>query len=151
MTTDVPASGYRERLVPGPGLFLVTLLVIPAVALVLLPINGAIAVPVAIAVYAVVAITLLLLSPTVRVEGGRLAAGRAEIPVEQLGAVELLGAARLREAIGPGLDARSYLVVRGWIHRGVRIANVDPEDPAPAWIITTRHPQRLAAAIEAAR
>jgi hypothetical protein len=42
-------------------------------------------------------------------------------------------------------------VVRGWIHRGVRIDNIDPADPAPFWIITTRHPQKLAEAIEAAK
>jgi hypothetical protein len=57
----------------------------------------------------------------------------------------------MRAAIGPGVDARSYLVVRGWIHRGVRIDNIDPADPAPFWIITTRHPQKLAEAIEAAK
>ncbi len=151
MTNDVSARAYRERLVPGPGLFLAVLLVVPGVALVLTPINASIALPVAIIVYAIIAATLLLFSPSIRVESGRLFAGRAAIPVGELGEIELLGAEQLRQAIGPGLDARSYLLVRGWIHRGVRIENVDPADPAPAWILTTRHPQKLAEAIEGAR
>lgn len=145
------ARGYRERLIPGPGLFIACLLLLPAVSLVLWPINAAIAIPTAVVVYAIVAITLFLFAPLVEVRDGRLIAGRAAIPVDQLGEVELLGAEALRAAIGPGIDARSYLLVRGWIHRGVRIADIDPADPAPYWIITTRHPQRLADAIAAAR
>ncbi|UOQ58616.1 DUF3093 domain-containing protein [Leucobacter allii] len=148
---DQTARRYRERLVPGPGIFIATLLLIPAVTLVLFAIEASIALPTGIVVYLITAVTLLLLSPTVSVEGGRLVAGRAAIPVSQLGRIELLGAAELRRAIGPGLDARSYLLVRGWIHRGVSIENIDPADPAPQWIITTRHPQKLAEAIEAAR
>lgn len=150
-TTQESTTDYRERLVPGPGLFLAVLLVVPAVSLVLTPVNAPIAVPTAVIVYVLCAVLLFTLSPTVRLAGGVLEAGRARIPVSQLGEIELLGAEALRQAIGPGLDARSYLLVRGWIHRGVRIANIDPADPAPYWIITTRHPRRLADAIEASR
>lgn len=151
MNSASDTAHYRERLVPGLGLFLALLLIVPAVSLVLLPVNSAIALPTAIVVYLIAAITLLLLSPTVRVAGGRLFAGRAQIPVAQLGRADLLGADALRAAIGPGLDARSYLLVRGWIHSGVRIENIDPADPAPQWIITSRRPQALADAIEAAK
>ena len=161
MTSDVPASpaapaspapqSYRERLIPGPGMFLALLLLLPAVALVFTPINASIAIPAGIIVYLIAAVTLLLLAPTIRVVGDRLIAGHAEIPVAQLGEIELLGAEGLRAAIGPGLDARSYLLVRGWIHRGVRITNIDPADPAPYWILTTRHPQKLATVIRAAQ
>ncbi|RGE19638.1 DUF3093 domain-containing protein [Leucobacter sp. wl10] len=148
---DVSTRTYRERLIPGIGLFIALLLLIPAVALVLTPLNATIALPTGIIVYLIAAVTLLLLSPTVMVVGGRLIADRATIPADQLGEIELLGAEGLRAAIGPGIDARSYLLVRGWIHSALRIENIDPADPAPVWIITTRHPQRLAEAIEAAR
>lgn len=151
MTTDVATLPYRERLIPGPGLFIALLLVIPGVSLVMLPIASQLAVPVAVTIYVLLAGTFLLLSPSLRVENGRLTAARAEIPVDQLGSIELLGAEALRLAIGPGLDARSFLLVRGWIKRGVRIENIDPADPAPQWILTTRHPEKLARAIEAAR
>lgn len=151
MNSAAPAPSYRERLFPGIGLFTAVLLLAPAVALVTLPIAANAAVPAGVVAYLLVAVTLLLLSPTVRVADGVLVAGRAQIPVDQLGEIELLGAEGLRAALGPSLDARSYLLVRGWIHRGVRIANIDPADPAPYWIITTRRPQALADAVEAAR
>lgn len=142
---------YRERLVPGPGLFLALLLVVPAVALVLTPVQANIAWPTGVAVYITSVVTLVLLAPVVTVSGGTLTAGHASIPASQLGSAEALGADALRSAIGPGLDARSYLLVRGWIHRGVRLENIDPADPAPHWIITTRHPKKLIEAIAAAK
>lgn len=152
MTTDLPSAQtsptYRERLVPGPGIFIAVLLVVPAVALVMTPIDRALAWPLAVTIYVIIALTMLLLSPKITVENGTLTAGHASIPASQLGAAEALGADGLRAAIGPGLDARSYLLVRGWIHRGVRIENIDANDPAPYWIMTTRHPERLINAIQ---
>lgn len=132
-------------------MFIALLLVVPAVALVLTPISAGNAIPIAVTTYVLLAAMSLLMSPSIRVENGVLSAGRAEIPVSQLGKVELLGADALRAAIGPGLDARSFLLVRGWIHRGVKIENIDPADPAPQWILTTRHPEKLAIAIEGAQ
>jgi len=41
--------------------------------------------------------------------------------------------------------------VRGFIHRGLRIELIDSEDPTPYWVVTSRNPQRFAAAIEAAK
>lgn len=155
MTSDSSATAqqatYRERLVPGPGLFVALLLVVPAVALVLTPINADIAWYVGSAVYLILIVTFLLVAATVTVKDNILTAGHASIPVDMLGEAEALGTDALRAAIGPGLDARSYLLVRGWIHRGVRLENIDPADPAPYWIITTRHPQQLIEAINAAR
>lgn len=155
MTSDSAAAPqhntYRERLVPGPGMFVALILAVPAVALVLTPIQADIAWPVGVAVYLIAAVTLLLLSPVVTVAGATLTAGHASIPVSQLGEAEALGAEGLRVAIGPGLDARTFMLVRGWIHRGVRIENIDASDPAPHWIITTRHPQKLIDTVQAAK
>lgn len=142
---------YRERLLPGFGILTACLLFIPATALVLTPVNSEIAWPVAIALYLIIAIALVLMSPVVRVEDGKLYAGRATISIQELGDIELLGADALRELIGAKSDARNYLVVRGWIHRGVRIEISDPADPTPNWIITSRKPVALADAIQSAR
>lgn len=141
---------YRERLWPSAVMFIITaVFLIPAVTLVLTPIDAAIALPGAIIVYAIVFAILASLSPTVRVENGTLTAGRAHIPVSLLGEPELIGREELRRAIGIDLDARAHLVVRGWIREGLRIPNLDAQDPAPYWIITSRKPQALAAALRA--
>jgi hypothetical protein len=145
------SAAYRERLWPTPWLYVALLLIVPAVALVVTPMNQALALPLAIVLYALVAGWFTLVSPSVIVEGGVLTAGRASIPAGLLGAAEPLDADELRSAIGPRLDARAHLLVRGYIHRGVRVEVDDPDDPTPYWVITTRRPQTLVAAIEAAR
>lgn len=151
MTLEASTHNYRERLIPGPGLFLALLMLVPGITLVMTPINPQLALPLGVGIYVLIAASFLLLSPSLYVHNGRLIAGRAEIAVEHLGEIELLGADGLRRAIGPGVDARSFLLLRGWIHRGVRVEIVDPADPVPQWILTTRHPEKLATAITAAK
>lgn len=151
MPTPSDPTAFRERLAPGPWMFVTLLLLIPAVMLVMTPLNQPLAIPVAVILYAIIAASLMLLAPVVTVNGGTLTAGHARIPADQLGEIEILDADALRQAIGPGLDARAFLMVRGYIHSAVRVAVTDPADPAPYWVITTRKPQTLSAAITAAR
>lgn len=147
MTAPTTAAQYRERLLPGIGFFVAWLLIIPAVALIMIPINKQIAIPLAVVLYVVIAIIFIALSPILEVKEGVLRAGRAEIPVELIGKIELLGSEALRLAIGPEADARNFLVVRGWIHLGVKLEIVDEQDPTPNWILTSRKPLSLAKAL----
>ena len=50
---------------------------------------------------------------------------------------------------GQDADARAFLVLRPYLKRAVKVAIEDPGDPAPYWLIATRDPERLAAAITA--
>lgn len=149
--TKASSSNYRERLWPSPGLLIALLLLLPAVYMVITPISRAMALPLAIIVYVVISGSLVLMSPTVQVSGGVLSAGSARIPASALGEIELLDDAALRRTIGPGADARAYLLVRGFIHRGLRIEVIDANDPTPYWVLTSRKPQRFAAALESAK
>ena len=90
-------------------------------------------------------------TPRVAVVDGALIAGRARIPVHLLGRAAALDRAGVREAMGPGLDARAYVCLRAWVGRAVRVDVVDEQDPTPYWVVSTRHPQQLLAAIEQAR
>ncbi|MDI6024309.1 DUF3093 domain-containing protein [Leucobacter sp. UT-8R-CII-1-4] len=148
--SKLSSSNYRERLWPSPGLMIALLLLLPAVYMVITPIQASLAIPIAIGVYLLIAGSLVLMSPVVQISDGVFSAGSAKIPVSALGEVELLDDAGLRRAIGPGADARAYLLVRGFIHRGIRVEVTDEADPTPYWILTTRRPQQLAAAIKQA-
>ncbi len=86
----------------------------------------------------------------VRVAGGRLEAGGRSIPVASLGAVQPLDAAATRRRLGREADPRAVVVQRFWV-RTALLAPVEGAGPAPYWLVSTRHPQRLAAAITAAR
>jgi len=83
----------------------------------------------------------------VTVHDGVLTAGRARISVEHVGAVEALDADATHRLAGRDADARAYLLLRPYLRRAVRIAILDPADPTPYWLVSTRRPVRLAAAL----
>jgi hypothetical protein len=80
-----------------------------------------------------------------------LRAGRARIDVHLTGMAEALHGEEARTARGTGLDARAWTVLRPWVDGVLRVRLLDPADPAPYWLVSTRHPEELAAALERAR
>jgi hypothetical protein len=116
-----------------------------------------VALPVAVAWTATGVLTLgvvaLLLgygAAKVRVEGGVLYAGRAHIPVTMLAAPTPLDREATRLLAGRDANARAYLLIRPYLKRAVRVEVMDPGDPAPYWLVSTRRPEELAGAIAAA-
>lgn len=88
-------------------------------------------------------------SASVVVGDGRLRAGRAHIEARFLGAVSALDAEQTRRAAGVEADARAYLLLRPYLKRAVKVEITDPADPTPYWLVSTRHPDRLASALAA--
>jgi Protein of unknown function (DUF3093) len=143
--------GYRERLVPGPGTIAACLLLLPAVLLVLLPFSRVGGVTAAVLLTAATIAGLAAGAPVVAIEDGMLRAGRARIDVRLTGPAEALHGDDARTARGTGLDARAWTVLRAWVDGVVRVPLQDPADPAPYWLVSSRHPEELAAALERAR
>jgi hypothetical protein len=88
-------------------------------------------------------------SPHVSVRDGWFRAGRARIEAVHLGAVAALDAEETRRVAGPEADARAYLLLRPYLKRAVRVEITDPADPAPYWLVSSRHPDELARAVRA--
>jgi len=95
------------------------------------------------------AIILVVLAPRVEVRDGVFRAGGAHIPVDLLGPAVTLDADATRAELGPRLDARAHVCLRGWIHSAVRVEVDDPQDPTPYWVVSTRRPEALVAALHA--
>ena len=101
----------------------------------------------------VVALGLLVLGFTsygaarVAVEDGWFRAGRARIAVHHVGAVEALDAEETRRTAGVDADARAYLLLRPYLKRAVKVEITDPADPAPYWLVSTRHADALVRAL----
>lgn len=89
-------------------------------------------------------------SARVEVGGGVLQAGTARIPLALLGTAEALDKDATRRVHGVEADARAFLVTRPYISRAVKVVVADPADPTPYWLISSRHPRQLAAALSAA-
>jgi hypothetical protein len=141
---------YRERLWPAPWLFISTALVIPATLLVFVPINLGVGIVVAIVLYAGCCVALLLGSPTIEVTDSEFHAGRARLP---LSAVGVASAHSGEEAVlerGQRLDARAWLLLRGWVQPVVRVEVRDDDDPTPYWVVSSRHPEAVVEALEKA-
>jgi hypothetical protein len=83
----------------------------------------------------------------VEVRDGMLLAGQATIPLALVGTAEPLDKDATRRVHGVDADARAYLVTRPYISRSVKVTVDDAADPTPYWLISSRHPRRLAAAL----
>lgn len=141
---------FRERLVPGVGTLLAVCLLAPATLLIFLPISVPIGVVAAIVLTAAAIAALVLSAPVIRIERGVLHAGRARIEVGFTGTPETFRGADAVRARGVDLDARAWTLLRGWVDPVVRIPIRDADDPAPYWVISTRRPAALSAALDAA-
>ncbi len=142
---------YRERLSPSLWLLVTVAVAGPMVSLIFIPVGSTFALVVGALVSAVLVVALMTLAPVVAVEGSVLRAGRAHIDVRHLGEPVALDGDEARHARGPALPARGWHLIRGGIDGIVVVPDVDPDDPVDTWTISSRTPDRLAAAIRAAR
>ncbi|BBC32326.1 putative secreted protein [Streptomyces graminofaciens] len=149
---QLSASPYEERLTAPRTWWLVCFLVGVSMALILLPFGtlpllaglagGTAAAAVAASSYG---------SVRIRVVGDALVAGEAKIPVSALGEPEILVPEEARAWRTYKADARAFMLLRAYIPTAIRIPVTDPADPTPYLYLSTREPERLAAALEAAR
>jgi hypothetical protein len=149
---QLSASPYEERLTAPRSWWFLSLMVGVAMALVLLPLGtlpllgGLVG---GTAASAVVASSYG--SPRIRVVGDSLIAGEARIPVSALGEAEVLNAEDARAWRTYKADVRAFMLLRAYIPTALKVEVTDPSDPTPYLYLSTREPERLAAALKAAR
>lgn len=149
---QLPAQPYEERLTVPCSWWLISFLIGVSCALILLPfgvlpmLGGLVG---GTAVAAVVASSYG--SVRIRVVGGFLVAGEAKVPVTALGRAEVLDPEEARAWRTYKADTRAFMLLRAYIPTALRVEVTDPEDPTPYLYLSTRHPQALREALEAAR
>jgi hypothetical protein len=84
----------------------------------------------------------------ISVDEQEIRVGRASIEHAYIATCRALDAEQTRRRTGVEADARAHLVLRPYIKTTVEITLDDPEDPVPYWLVSTRQPQRLAAALQ---
>jgi hypothetical protein len=80
-----------------------------------------------------------------------LTAGGLRLPAEFVGETEVLHREDYRRRLGVDADARAHLLTRPYLDRGVLVRVDDPADPTPYWLVSTRRPDALAAALDTHR
>ena len=111
---------------------------------------------VAIAVYAVTvggcaAALLIWGGSSVEVADGTLRAGKAVLPLQAAGEVTPLDEAQARAMRGPRADPAAFMLIRPYLKLAVYIEVSGRPVAPPYWLVGTRHPAELAAAIERSR
>ncbi|MDN3021351.1 DUF3093 domain-containing protein [Streptomyces sp. S.PB5] len=149
---QLSATPYEERLTAPRSWWLISCLVGLSFALILLPFGtlpllGGLAGGTAVAAVAASSYGSL----RIRVVGDSLIAGEAKIPVTALGDAEVLDAEEARAWRTYKADTRAFLLLRAYIPTALRVEVTDPADPTPYLYLSTREPERLAAAIKQAR
>lgn len=143
-------SPFDERLWPSPAAWLAVPALGVMLGIVLWPLGTTAGIAGGLAGLAAAGTAAVLSATRVRVAGGELHAGAAHVPVTLLRDPVALDADATREALGPGLDARAHVCLRGWVRTAVRVRLDDPADPTPYWVVSTRRPDDLVRALRAA-
>ena len=69
------------------------------------------------------------------------------MPFEAISRTAVVPATAKQAAMGRQLDPEAFVVHRGYIPTMVIVVLDDPLDPTPYWLISTRDPEGLAAAL----
>jgi Protein of unknown function (DUF3093) len=142
---------FRERLtVPAvwwilAGLFALSVLL--AVGAYLGPVWG---VGTTVATLLVAAALFASAAIVISVDSDQIRIGRASIEHAYIAGCRALEADETRRRAGVEADARAHMALRPYVKTAVEITLDDPDDPVPYWLVSTRHPHRLAAAMQEA-
>ncbi|GAA0036018.1 DUF3093 domain-containing protein [Brevibacterium metallidurans] len=146
-THTEPQVAYQEKVRPSVGAWVLVAIGAGSTALMVLPVwtLGAFVLPVI--TFALLGWWMRSLTVTIIVTAQRLYVGEAHIDRAFISAARALDTEAARTASGTGLDARAFLVTRPWVKTSVRIDIDDVNDPTPYWLVSSRHPRELAAAL----
>jgi hypothetical protein len=81
------------------------------------------------------------------VDAQAIRVGRAEIDHPYIAGSRALDGEATRRRAGVEADARAHLVLRPYVASAVEITLADPADPVPYWLVSSRRPTELAAAL----
>ena len=73
--------------------------------------------------------------------------GDAHLPVSVISRSAEVPRSAKSAALGRQLDPAAYVVHRAWVGPMVLVVLDDPDDPTPYWLISSRHPERVLAAL----
>lgn len=140
---------YRERVLPSVANLALPILLFPSVWAVMLPIDAPLAIPVAALLTISFVALIVLSSPVILVSDTQLSARGATINRDLLGKATVVPKNQQVNELGINLNARAWLSIQASVKGLVKVEIVDPNDPTPYWLISTRNPEKLRQLLEA--
>ena len=142
---------YRERLYPTVWVPASFFPLVPALILIAAPFNFWIGVGAAVVVYGAILIAAYSRTPIVVVTEDAFVYGSAMVESEYIGSISAYSGNAARLQRGVELDARAWTKFRAFMDGVVKVEIIDPNDPTPYWLVATRNPEKLAAALRKVR
>jgi hypothetical protein len=142
-------GSYREQLRVPASYWLLS---VPVIALLGAELFAGFSVLVAIIVYVAFVVVIggfLLAWSAARIEVSdtTLRAGGDSLPLSAIGEVIALDEKQAALMRGPRADPAAHLLLRPYLKRAVCLKLADPSSGVPYWLLATRRPDELAAAI----
>ena len=140
---------WKERLYPNVGVWIIVVGLAFVPAVIFAPIDTTIGVVSSVIALIILVVLLVTSTPTILVTRTVLRVGRAHIDRTYVGTAKAFTRDAATEQRGTALHGLTYLCIRGWIDAVVKIEITDPEDPAPYWLVSSRHPHEFAELLSA--
>jgi Protein of unknown function (DUF3093) len=146
-------GSYRERLLVPVSYWLLAIPVVVLLGSEAWFFVGGVFPPLFILLLAVIVAVFLVhwSGATVEVAGGVLRADGGTLALSEADEVIALDEKQAMALRGPRADPAARILLRPYLKRAVYVSLADPGEGVPYWLIATRHPEELAAAIELAR
>ncbi|WP_426999017.1 DUF3093 domain-containing protein [Pseudarthrobacter sp. N5] len=141
------AELFSEKLWPTIWIWVIAAGLAGAGILVFAPISMAAGYTAAAVLFAIMAVMLVLSTPTITVTAETLQVGRASIERRFVGAATSFRTKEASAERGTRLHGLAFLCIRGWIDPVVRIEITDPSDRTPYWLASSRRPEELVDAL----
>jgi hypothetical protein len=146
-------GSYRERLLVPVAYWLLAVPVVVLLGAEAWFLVGGFVPPLVIAVLGVIVATFLVhwSLATIEVSGGVLRADGATLALAEASEAIALDEKQATAMRGPRADPSAHILLRPYLKRAVYVGLASPAEGVPYWLVATRHPEKLAAAIEQAR
>lgn len=135
---------WKERLYPNVWVWIIVVGLAFVPAVIFAPIDMFIGIVASVIALIILVIMLFTSMPTILVTKTGLRVGPAHIDRTYIGTAEAFTREEATRQRGTALHGLTYLCIRGWIDAVVKIEITDSEDPAPYWLVSSRHPHELA-------
>jgi len=148
---SAPATTYTEKLWPAWWIWAVIIAGGGALALAFAPISVLWSSVVGAVFILIMTILTVMSIAKIEVSPERVSVGRASIEREFIGE---FSSHRKDDAFferGRGLNGTAFMCFRGWIDPVVKMEITDERDATPYWLVSTRHPEKFVAALEATK
>jgi Protein of unknown function (DUF3093) len=84
---------------------------------------------------------------TASADGVELWSGAAHLPTSVIARTAEVPQSAKSAALGRQLDPAAFVAHRAWIGPMMLVVLDDPDDPTPYWLVSTRHPEQVLAAL----